>query len=183
MTVHLNREIKAYCPDFVPVRQLLKDDGATFIETKEQVDYYYHLPELGNDEGTRRLKLRIEGKKKELIYYEDYQETDTRVSQFQLWQMPGHELLEVLDAALGNRVIVRKQRELWHKDNIKFNLDEVEGVGKIFELEAQAYDGHDIEAQVEEYRSRLVAHIGPYIDCSNEDLVSGTSCSSAITPG
>ncbi|MCE2459071.1 MAG: hypothetical protein J4G14_14870, partial [Dehalococcoidia bacterium] len=101
MTVHLNREIKAYCPDFVPVRQLLKDDGATFIETKEQVDYYYHLPELGNDEGTRRLNLRIEGKKKELIYYEDYQETDTRVSQFQLWQMPGHELLEVLDAALG----------------------------------------------------------------------------------
>ena len=48
MTVHLNREIKAYCPDFVPVRQLLKDDGATFIEAKEQVDYYYHLPELGN---------------------------------------------------------------------------------------------------------------------------------------
>ena len=181
MSVHLNREIKAYCPDFAPVRQLLRDRGAIFIETKEQVDYYYHLPELGEEEGTRRLKLRIEGEKRELIYYRDYQETDTRVSQFQLWQMPDHEVIEVLDAVLGNRVVVRKQRELWHKDNIKFNLDNVECVGRVFELEAQEWDGHDIEAQVEEYRRRLVPHIGPYIACSNEDLVKSRSCSSTLT--
>ena len=181
MSVHLNREIKAYCPDFAPVRQLLLDRGAIFIETKEQVDYYYHLPELGEEEGTRRLKLRIEGEKRELIYYRDYHETDTRVSQFQLWQMPDHEVIEVLDAVLGNRVVVRKQRELWHKDNIKFNLDNVEGVGRLFELEAQEWDGHDIEAQVEEYRRRLVPHIGPHIACSNEDLVRSRSGSSTFT--
>ena len=69
MKVNLNREIKAYCPDFGPVRQILRDSGATFIETKEQVDRYYHLPELGEGAGTRRLKLRIEGEKSELIYY------------------------------------------------------------------------------------------------------------------
>ena len=34
MSVHLNREIKAYCPDFAPVRQLLLDRGAIFIEDK-----------------------------------------------------------------------------------------------------------------------------------------------------
>ena len=179
MAVHLNREIKAHCPDFNPIRQLLREDGATFIETKEQVDYYFHLPDLEEDSGRRRLKLRVEGEKRELIYYRDYQENDTRVSQFQLWQMPDHEVIEVLDAVLSNRVVVRKQRELWHKDNIKFNLDNVDGVGRIFELEAQQEDGHDIEAQVEEYRRRLVPHMGPYIACSNEDLVRGRSCSSA----
>ena len=177
MSLLLNREIKAYCPDFTPVRQVLRDSGATFIEAKEQEDYYYHLPELGVEKGTRRLKLRVEGEKKELIYYRDYQETATRVSQFQLWQMPDLEVIDVLDAVLGNRVVVRKQRELWHKENIKFNLDNVEDVGQIFELEAQADDDHDIEAQVEEYRSRLVQHIGPYIACSNEDLVMSRSCS------
>ena len=62
---------------------------------------------------------------------------------------------------------------MWHKDNIKFNLDNVEGVGQVFELEAQADDGYDIEAQVEEYRGRLAPLIGPYIACSNEDLVRG----------
>lgn len=179
MGVHVNREIKAYCPDFAPVRELLRDSGAILIETKEQVDHYYHLPVLGEEEGTRRLKLRIEGEKRELIYYRDYQEKGTRVSQFQLWQMPDHGVTEVLNTVLGNRVVVRKQRELWHKDNIKFNLDNVDGVGLIFELEAQDMDGFDIEVQVEEYRRRLVRHIGPYITCSNEDLVRNRSHSSA----
>ena len=178
MSVRLNREIKAYCPDFAPVRQFLRDCGATFIEAKDQVDYYYHLPEFGEEKEQRRLKLRVEGEKRELIYYQDYQEIDSRVSQFQLWQMPDHKVIEVLDAVLGNRVVVRKQRELWHKDNIKFNLDNVEGVGRIFELEAQEEDGRDTGAQVEEYRRHLVLYIGPYIACSNEDLVRSRSCSS-----
>ena len=133
LSVHLNREIKAYCPDFAPVRHVLRDHGATFVEAKEQVDYYYHLPALAEDKGTRRLKLRVEGEKRELIYYRDPQEADTRVSQFQLWPIHDPLVIEVLDVALGNRVIVRKQRELWHKNNIRFNLDTVEDVGQIIE--------------------------------------------------
>ncbi len=171
MKLNLNREFKAYCPDFAPVRQILRNSGATFIETKEQVDRYYHLPELGEGVGTRRLKLRKEGEKSELIYYQDYHKDDTRVSHFQLWQMPECGTLEVLEAVLGKRVVVRKIRELWHKDNIKFNLDEVDGVGRIFEFEAQDKGGHDIEAQVEQYRRLLLPYISDYITCSNEDLV------------
>ena len=175
MKVNLNREIKAYCPDFGPVRQLLRDKGADFIETKEQVDRYYNLPELAEEEGARRIKLRTEGERSELIYYRDHQEADTRVSHFQLWPLPDPGTIEVLEAALGMRVVVRKRRELWHKENIKFNLDDVEGVGRIFELEAQDKDGHDIEAQVEEYRRLLVPYIGAYITGSNEDLVRSNS--------
>ena len=171
MSVHLNREIKAYCPDFTPVRQLLRDSGATLIESKEQADYYYHLPVPGEEEGMRRLKLRVESEKTELIYYRDHQETDTRVSRVQLWHVHDPQVIEVLDAALGIRVIVRKKRELWHKDNIKFNLDTVEDVGQIIEVEAQAMADRDIEAQVEDYRRQLVPYLGPYIACSNEDLV------------
>ena len=171
MNVNLNREIKAFCPDFGPVRQILRDSGTVFVENKEQVDRFYRLPELSEGEGSRRLKLRTEGDRRELIYYRDDYEDDTRVSHFQLWQMPDPGTIEVLEAALGMSVVVRKQRELWHRDNIKFNLDEVEGVGRIFELEAQDMDGHDIEEQVEEYRGLLVTHIGPYITGSNEDLV------------
>ena len=171
MSEQLNREIKAYCPDFAPVRQVLRDYMATFVEAKQQVDYYYHLPALADEEGTRRLKLRVEGEKRELIYYQDHQESDTRVSRFQLWQIRDPLVEEVLDVALGSRVIVRKQRELWHKDNIKFNLDTVEDVGQILEVEAQSEDGRDIEAQVEEYRRLLVPYLGSYITCSNEDLV------------
>ena len=103
----MNREIKAYCPDFGPVRDVLLDGGATFIGVKEQVDHYYELPRGGVEDGTRRLKLRVEGERRELIYYRDYQEADARVSRFQLWPMPDQGLMEVLDAVLGSRVVVR----------------------------------------------------------------------------
>ena len=171
MTVHLNREIKAFCPDFTPIRQVLRDVGATYIEVKEQVDHYFHLPNIESERGTRRLKLRSENNRKELIYYRDHQENEARVSRFQLWEIHDPQVIAVLNATLGSRVIVRKERELWHKDNIKFNLDTVDDVGQIFEMEAQAVDGHDIEAQVEEYRCRMGPYLGAYIDCSNEDLV------------
>ncbi len=171
MSEHLNREIKAYCPDFAPVRQLLRDGGARLVAVKEQVDHYYHLPAIGTEEGTRRLKLRIEGEKRQLIFYRDHQETNARISRVHIWEVHDPQVTDVLDIALGNRVTVRKQRELWSTDNVEFNLDTVESVGQVFELEAQAEDGRDIAAQVEDWRRRLGPYLGSYITGSNEDLV------------
>ena len=39
------------------------------------------------------------------------------------------------------------------KNNAVFNLDTVEGVGQIFEVEAQARDNWDPDQQVQEYLS------------------------------
>ena len=64
MPVNLNREIKAYCLDFGPVRRILRDEGAVFIEAKEQVDRYYHLPELAEGEGTRKAQTPNGGREK-----------------------------------------------------------------------------------------------------------------------
>ena len=152
MGQRLNREIKAYCPDFAPARRLLQEIGADFIEVKEQLDSYYHLPVVDNPEGTRRFKLRVENGKGELIYYRERQETGARTSRFQVWETSDPRVGEVLDAALGTRAVVRKQRELWTEDNVLFNLDTVEGVGQILEVEVQDRDGYDIDAQVSEYR-------------------------------
>ena len=62
MKLRLNRELKAYCADFVTARNLLRDCGAVFVEDKEQVDHYYHLPAANDAVGTRRLKLRVESR-------------------------------------------------------------------------------------------------------------------------
>ena len=129
MGLRLNREIKAYCPDFVPVRRLLRDLEAVFIEAKDQVDFFYNLPVSRNIDGRRRLKLRVENGKRRLIYYCDRQEGDARTSRFQIWDIDDPQVEEALDAALGTRAIVRKHRELWHKENVIFNLDTVEGGG------------------------------------------------------
>ena len=132
-----NRELKAHCPDFRPVRQVLRDLEARFIEVKDQVDHYYNLPPSHDAQGTRRLKLRIEKGRGELIYYQDLREDGARTSNFQLWQTHDPSIGEVLDAALGTKTVVHKQRELWGKDNAVFNLNTVERLGQVLEAEVQ----------------------------------------------
>ena len=78
---------------------------------------------------------------------------------------------EMLDAALGIRVVVRKQRELWRKENAVFNLDTVDGVGPVFEVEVKAEGEYDADAQVAEYRRIFAPYLGADIAGSNEDLM------------
>ena len=177
MQFHLNRELKAYCADFAAVREILRAREAVFVEISEQVDYYYHLPagdvSTGDiSAGTRRLKLRVEKGTGTLIHYREHQEAGARTSRFQLWSVDDLGIGEVLEAALGARAVVRKQRELWRKDNVIFNLDNVEGVGQILEVEVKDEDGCDIDQQLDEYRSVLGPVMGSYIVGSNEDLIS-----------
>lgn len=40
MKARVNREMKAFCPDFRPVRKLLKEIGATPAGQKHQTDYF-----------------------------------------------------------------------------------------------------------------------------------------------
>ncbi len=171
MDFRLNREIKAYCRDFEPVRAILREQSAEFVEVKEQVDYYYRLPPADDSGGTRRLKLRVEPAASELIYYIEGQEDGARTSRFRIAAVDDPAMAGVLEAALGTRAVVRKRRELWRQDNVVFNLDTVEGVGQILEVEVQAEEGCDIDAQVDEYRSLLGPHLNGYISGSNEDLV------------
>ena len=176
MQFRLNREIKAYCPDFAPVRAILCEQSAEFVEVKEQVDHYYRIPPADEDGGTRRLKLRVEKGKGTLIYYWDRHEAGARTSRYQLAEADDPLMGELLESALGARAVVRKQRELWRKDNVVFNLDRVEGVGQILEVEVLAEDNCDIDALAKEYRRLFAPCLGSYIIGSNEDLVS------AITP-
>ena len=175
MNLRLNREIKAYCNDFTTARRLLRDHGATFVEVKEQVDHYYRLPPADSTGGTRRLKLRVEHGKGELIYYCEGQERGTRTSRFQTASTDDPMMGDVLAAALGVSAIVRKQRELWRKDNVVFNLDTVEGVGQILEVEVQAQDGCDIDLQITEYQRLFAPCLGDHIVGSNEDLVAAAN--------
>ena len=175
MDFRLNRELKAYRENFATVRRLLQDHGAIFVETKEQVDHYYHLPAHDALDGTRRLKLRVEHGKGTLIYYCEGQERGARTSRFQISEADDPLMGEVLEAALGVKAIVRKQRELWRKDNVVFNLDTVEGVGRIFEVEVQAQDGCDPDLQLNEYRRLFEPGLAGYISGSNEDLVTAAN--------
>jgi adenylate cyclase class IV len=167
----LNREMKSFCDDFRPIRRILRDIGATLAGQKDQVDYFFFLPDLPGKAGSRRLKLRIDDGKPRLIYYYDRNQPGSRSVEFQVSEVNDPQIKDLLEIALGVRTIVRKRREVWQKGNATFNLDRVHGVGNVFEVEVQVSDAGDELEQIAHYRHRFGPYLGADIVGSNEDMV------------
>ncbi|MEZ4156952.1 MAG: class IV adenylate cyclase [Candidatus Paceibacterota bacterium] len=133
-----NLELKHRCFKFPEIRDALREIGATKVATKKQKDYFFNLPRDAR-KNSPRLKLRIENKQQELIYYErpNFNKAKGAVADIKLYPVKDEQLLPFLKMALGVRAIVEKKREVWKLENTVFHLDNVKGVGGIFEIELQ----------------------------------------------
>ena len=171
--VRLNREIKAFCPDFRPIRKLLRSIGATRVGVKSQTDYFYHLPKPAGGRTSRRLKLRLQSGGSHFVYYYDRNQSGTRSVEFQLFPLRDPKVKTLLEAALGVKAIVRKRREVWRRGNAKFHLDTVDSVGQVFEVELElaAARSRHLSQQLARYGALFGPYLGPEIIGSNEDLV------------
>ncbi|MDE2766231.1 MAG: class IV adenylate cyclase [Chloroflexota bacterium] len=158
-----NREIKRFCPDFRPVRRVLRAISAERIGIKRQTDTYYRVP-------AGRLKLREEGGRRELIAYADAYGGGLRAVRYRVVDAQDRAIGAMLAEALGVSVVVRKRREVWRGGRTLFNLDRVEGVGQIFEVEIRLADGDDGQAEAERLLALLAPYLGEAIEGSNEDL-------------
>lgn len=175
MRTRLNREIKSFCNDFRPIRKVLTSIGATLVGRKDQVDYYFFLPDSPEQTGARRLKLRIDDAEPRLIYYHDRSQSGSRCVEFQVIEVNDPQIGDVLKTALGVRTVVRKRREVWKKGSATFNIDRVEHVGNVFEVEVEVSTHGDQEEQITEYRHLFGPYLGEEITGSNEDLVAAAS--------
>ena len=141
---HLNIEIKARLtkkneiievgqarsidPD--SIRKYLQDHDAKFIGTDEQTDTYFNV-------SNGRLKLREGIIENNLIYYNRSNQANPKSSHFQLIKLEHpKEIKEVLTQSCGIKIIVHKRREIFYIDNVKFHIDELEGLGSFVEIEA-----------------------------------------------
>lgn len=172
-----NIELKHYCSDFKPIRTILKEIGAVKEAVKNQKDYFFDLPKNAT-KVSPRLKLRIEGEKKKLIYYErpDFTKTKQAVADVRLYEVTDNQLLPFLEQSLGVTAIVQKKREIWRKENTVFHIDTVKDVGGIFEIELQKagkITNKDMEVFAS-YQKKLVPYLGKVIKGSNVDLVNKT---------
>lgn len=127
---HLNIEIKAKCNYPEHIRQYLTNNGAEFKGTDPQTDTYFNVTK-------GRLKLREGNIENNLIYYERKNEPGAKESNFQLVKIEDAKVLkEVLTKSLGIKTIVKKKREIYFIKNVKFHIDEVDGLGSFMEIEA-----------------------------------------------
>lgn len=139
---HLNVEIKARCVKPQSVRQILLENNAHFIGEDHQVDTYFLVQ-------TGRLKLREGNIENALIYYQRADQAGPKKSNVTLYPFaPDPSLKELLTAALGVKMVVDKRRSIFFIDNVKFHLDEVQGLGSFVEIEAIALNGEKTEAEL-----------------------------------
>lgn len=126
----INIEIKARCANPAAIRECLQEQGAAFHGTDLQTDTYFNTL-------TGRLKLRQGNIENNLIYYERPDQSGPKQSDFSLLPVADGEVLKVmLTKTMGVKVSVTKKREIWFIGNVKFHLDELEGLGSFVEIEA-----------------------------------------------
>jgi len=133
--MHINIEIKAFCRNQNEIREILESKNADFKGTDHQVDTYFNV-HYG------RLKLREGNIENHLIHYQRDDQEGPKQSDVLLFKsQPGTTLKEILTRSMGILVVVDKKREIYFLDNVKFHLDQVQGLGSFAEIEAIDTDG------------------------------------------
>jgi predicted adenylyl cyclase CyaB len=133
-----NVEVKIRRTDGDDLPRVLRDSlGARDAGILEQQDVFFRVPR-------GRLKLRLQPQRtSQLIFYERTDEASLRTSDYRIVPCDEPEALRSLLAqALGEIGTVRKRRHLFLLDNVRFHLDEVDGLGSFLEIEAVLDPSH-----------------------------------------
>ncbi|MEJ8844629.1 class IV adenylate cyclase [Lacibacter sp. H375] len=133
---HQNIEIKARCSNATSIRNYLQQQNARFIGVDNQSDTYFNT-------ANGRLKMRQGPIENALIYYNRENKAGPKLSEVKLLPLDNNAdlLKQILTKAHGVKVVVKKKREIYFIDNVKFHIDEVEGLGSFVEIEAIDKDG------------------------------------------
>ena len=162
MGMALNIEIKAKTDNPEFIRNYLTNMKAEFRGTDLQTDTYFNVP-------NGRLKLREGNIENNLIFYSRPDAPAAKESSFHLAHIPdAKNLKEILTKSLGVKIIVRKKREIYFIKNVKFHIDNVDGLGNFAEIEAS-----DLYADLsrEELQSQCDFYLRE-LKIRDEDLVS-----------
>lgn len=126
----LSIEIKAKSNNPDQIREILKSKHAEFSGIDRQIDTYFKV-------NNGRLKLRQGNIENYLIHYLRENKKGPKQSDITLFKNdPKSSLKDILTKALGVSVVVDKKREIYFIGNIKFHIDQVQGLGDFIEIEA-----------------------------------------------
>lgn len=164
-----NIEMKANCENPDRIRNTLQGLGADFEGADRQIDTYYNV-----NQG--RMKLREGDIENYLIHYERPDQEGPKEARIMLYETdPGTDLKQLLEAALGHWCVVRKSREIYYIENVKFHIDSVEELGSFVEIEAidrtGDLDKETLRDQCNHYMDRLEINSDQLIDRSYSDLI------------
>ena len=158
----INVEIKARIDSADRLRALLLAKDPKSVGTDHQIDTYFNVPK-------GRLKLRQGSIEKHLIYYERPNISGPKTSLVSLFNADNHseDLLNTLNMALGKKVIVDKKREIFYIGNVKFHIDQVEGLGAFMEIEAMECSDYPDQNSLK----KQCYHYMEYLEVEDDNLI------------
>lgn len=151
----VNLEFKAIDPDRKETRARALALGARDVGAFSQRDTFFKVPD-------GRLKLREEGERCQLIFYERADQAHEKISRYRIVGVedPGG-MRALLRAAHGIVGEVTKVRRLLLLEDVRIHLDEVDALGSFVEVEAVVPAGlaaRDFGAKVATLRRALDVH-------------------------
>jgi len=154
-------EIKARCTDPEEMAVIIRKLGAEFKGRQSQVDTFYRVPH-------GRLKLRRSESEECLIGYRRPDHRGPKHCLVNLYPCRDTGQLDrVLSDALGVRIVVKKERDIYRLGDTKFPLDNVEGLGSFVEIEVLGRRGVD---SVDKLRAACEKYLG-LLGIRREDLI------------
>lgn len=149
----LNVELKARSNNLVFIRKYLIDNNAVFKGIDQQIDTYFNVLH-------GRLKLREGNIENNLIFYERANQAKPKKSYFNLVKVDDAKGLKLsLEKSIGIKVEVKKHREIYFIENVKFHIDDVAGLGSFVEIEAgnllADFSEQELKSQCEYYQEKL----------------------------
>ena len=155
--------------NIIEIRAILNDKNARLKGIDHQVDVYFNT-------SNGRLKLRKGDIENNLIFYDRANNSGPKHSKVNLYKSaPNSNLESVLENAMGIKVVVDKQREIYFIDNVKFHLDVVKDLGTYVEIEAIDEEGirtnEELLAQCQHYLNLFEIEEEDLIAVSYSDLI------------
>lgn len=166
---HVNIEIKARCENPEKIREFLQSQNAEFKGTDYSIDIYFKVK-------SGRLKLRKGNIENYLISYSREDKFGPKQSNVSLFETSKESNLEeLLTNTLGVLVKVKKRREIYFIDNVKFHIDDVKGLGSFVEIEAidcaEGIGKEELLQQCNKYMESFGIKKEDLVDCSYSDLL------------
>jgi len=156
-----NIEIKAHCNDFDFFSKKLSELPHRYEGLDVQTDTFFNTP-------SGRLKLRESSLYGTfLIPYIRSDQEGPKESEYAVIEIKDPvKVKELLASILGEKIVVKKKRQIYIYQNVRIHYDAVENLGSFMELEAVIENETEIEAN-----QKKVEQLTAFFGIKKEDLI------------
>jgi adenylate cyclase, class 2 len=133
----LNLEVKYQCSDLEKYSAIFLANQFLSLGAEQQTDIYFQT-----SQGILKLREGNSQLESGLIYYEKKPYKNILKSEIIIYPPQDTALLrEILTKSNSVKLIIKKTRQIFQQDNVRFHLDSVENLGNFLEIEVQDTHG------------------------------------------